>query len=94
MSEADEDIQIIDFSKEKTKKVKKEKKDKVSKIGKNQLNHSYFIDEAANKGEESKQGQTETKKVSLLVAEGHQSYEYSEMLDRISELLKGKIPQS
>jgi hypothetical protein len=33
MSDADEDIQIIDFSKEKTKKVKKEKKDKVSKIG-------------------------------------------------------------
>ena len=39
MSDADEDIQIIDFTKEKTKKVKKEKKDKVSKIGKN-----YFYD--------------------------------------------------
>lgn len=34
MSDAEEDIQIIDFSKEKTKKVKKVKKDKVSKIGK------------------------------------------------------------
>ena len=34
MSDAEEDIQIIDFSKEKTKKVKKFKKDKVSKIGK------------------------------------------------------------
>ena len=34
MSDADEDIQIIDFTKEKTKKLKKDKKDKVSKIGK------------------------------------------------------------
>ncbi len=34
MSDGEEDIQIIDFSKEKTKKVKKVKKDVISKIGK------------------------------------------------------------
>ena len=29
--------------------------------------------------------------MSLLVTEGHQSYEYSELLERITEQLKGKI---
>ena len=57
-------------------------------------NFCYLIEAAATKGEEEKQELEQSKKVSLLVAEGHTSYEYSDLLDRISKLLKDKNPHS
>lgn len=80
MSE-EQEIQIIDFSQE-TKKGKKKGTKKVSKVGK-----------AAETGDAEKDQQSSTQKVNLLVAEGHETYEYSFLLERISQSLRDKNPQ-
>lgn len=47
---------------------------------------------AATKGETEKAEAEQTKKVSLLVAEGHVTYQYDDLLERINKLLKDKNP--
>ena len=42
------------------------------------------IDAAADKGEAEKAEIEQSKKVNLLVTEGHETYEYSYLLERIS----------
>ena len=77
------DIQIIDFSTDQKKKTKKKKGDK--KVSK--------IEKAAEAGDEERAEIETAKKVNLLVAEGHVTYEYQGLLDRISTLLKDKNQQ-
>ena len=50
------------------------------------------IDAAADKGDAEKAEIEQSKKVNLLVAEGHLTYEYSDLLERISQLLRDKNP--
>lgn len=57
------------------------------------LQNVLFIEQAAEKGDEEKATQEAAKKVNLLVAEGHETYEYTDLLDRISKLLHDKNPQ-
>jgi hypothetical protein len=72
MSE-EQDIQIIDFTKA-TKKKATKKKEGASKV-----------DKAADIGDKEKADAEASKKVSLLVAEGHVTYEYNDLLERISK---------
>ena len=79
MSDAEEDIQIIDFSKEKAKRKKVVKAKTGKLIFAHKDHYDWFtkliciIDDAADKGEEIKQKE-QAKKVNLLVTEGHVSY--------------------
>lgn len=75
------DIQIIDFSTDAKKKTKK-KGEKTSKVKK-----------AAEVGDEEREQVETSKKSNLLIAEGHETYEYSGLLERISTLLKDKNQQ-
>ncbi len=83
MSDKEEDIQIIDFSQEtkKKKKVSKKKDTKESKVG-----------QAATQGDQERAQLEASKKVSLLVSEGHVTYEYDYLLERISTQLRDKNP--
>ena len=80
MSEEAE-IQIIDFTADTKKKTKKKKGEK----GKSK------VDKVIEEGEEERaEIETQKKKINLIVAEGHVTYEYGQLLERISTLLKDK----
>jgi len=84
MSDQEDDIQIIDFSQE-TKKKKKASKKKDTKESK--------ISKAATAGDQERAKAEASKKVSLLVSEGHVTYQYDYLLERISTQLRDKNPQ-
>ena len=68
------DIQIIDFTADTKKKTKKKKGEKTK----------AKIDRAIEEGDEERaEIETQKKKVSLIEAEGHVTYEYGQLLERI-----------
>ena len=85
MSEEPEDIQIIDFNQE----LKKKKKSKGKKKAKTEK--AAAEGDAANK-DDGKNGKFSKlkliiAKISLLTVEGHESYEYNDLYERVKKLL-------
>lgn len=77
------DIQIIDFSADTKKKTKKKKGDK----------KTSKVEKAVEEGDEERAELETKKRVNLITVEGHETYEYSFLLERISTLLKDKNQQ-
>jgi len=50
------------------------------------------IDDAVNQGETEKLEAKAALKINLLNVEGHVAYQYDELLERISQMLKDKNP--
>ena len=52
-----------------------------------------LIGQAATEGDQERAQIEASKKTNLLVSEGHVTYEYNDLLERISKQLKDKNPQ-